>query len=157
MRRLERIVVVFAAGALLWGFGATWLAGAMGWNPVVAAASAAVPVAVFGWLRRGREILDVAAPSFAVAYAAYVGLAIARIAQLDELQPNFRIDLLDHRWPPILMAGLAFALILTVCVAVPASLLQRRRHVETERNTRFLAFIAEHDAAAHAAPKDAPR
>ena len=138
------VVVGYAGLALLWGFGAAWIADVVGWNPVVAAASAVVPVGVFGWLRRGREVLEVAAPSFAVAYAAYVGLAIVRVAQFDELQPQLRIDLLDHRWPPILAAGLAFALILTVCVALPASLLQRSRHVATERDARFLAFIDEH-------------
>ncbi len=147
---------MFALAALPWGFGAAWIADAMGWNPVVAAAAAVVPVAVFGWLRRGRELLDVAAPSFAVAYAAYVGLAIARIAQFDELRPSLRIDLLDQRWPPILLGGVAFALILTVFVAVPASLLQRHQHVETERNARFLAFIAERDAA-RVAREDPPR
>lgn len=156
MRRLKPIVAVFAFAALLWGFGAAWIAGALGWNPVVAAVAAVVPVAVFGWLRRGRELIDVAAPSFAVAYAAYVGLAIVRVAQLDGLQPSFRIDLLDHRWPPVLMAGVAFALILTVCIAVPASLMQRHRHVENERNARFLAFIADRGTA-RVAREEPPR
>jgi hypothetical protein len=119
---------------------------------VVAAASTIVPVAVFGWLRRGREIIDVAAPSFVVSYAAYVGLAMVRIAQFDRVPAHFRIDLLDHRWPPVLMAGVAFALILTVCVAVPASALRRTRHVENERDARFWDIVAEQNAA-RSAPK----
>ena len=148
MRRLEPIVVVFTAGALLWCFGIASFGDVAGWNPVVAAASAVVPVALFGWLRRGREILDVAASAFAVAYAAYVGLAIARIAEFDGVPAHFRIDALDHRWPPILIAGIAFALILTVCAGVPASLIPRRRHADDpEANARFWAFVEEQNAA----------
>ncbi len=153
MKRLEPIVVVFAAGALLWGFGIASFADMAEWNPVAAAASAVVPVALFGWLRRGREILDVAAPAFAVAYAAYVGLAIARLAQFDGVPAHVRIDVLDHRWPPILVAGVAFALILTVCIAVPASMIPRRRRTaNAEGNARFWAFVEEQNAA-HGAPK----
>jgi hypothetical protein len=153
VKRFEPIVVVFPAGALLWGFGIASFGDAAQWSPVVAAASAVVPVALFGWLRRGREILDIAAPAFAVAYAAYVGLAIARIAQFDGVPAHFRIDVLDHRWPPVLVAGIAFALILTVCAAVPASLIPRRRHAaDTEGNARFWAFVEEQNAA-HGAPE----
>jgi hypothetical protein len=156
VKRFEPVViVVFVAGALLWGFGVASFADAAQWNPVVAASSMVVPVALFGWLRRGREILDVAAPAFAVAYAAYVGLAIVRIAQLDGAPAHMRIDVLDHRWPPILMAGIAFALILTVCAGVPASLIPRRRRagqIDTDGNARFWAFVEEHNAA-NGAPK----
>jgi len=152
MRRLEPIVVAFFGIALLWGFATATFADAMGWDPVVAPASTVVVVAVFGWLRRGREILDVAAPAFGVAYAAYVGLAVARLAQFDEAQAHVRIDLLDHRWPPVLLAGVAFALIFTVCVAVPASALRRSRHVENERDVRFWSIVREQNAA-NGAPK----
>ena len=147
MRRLEPIVVAFCGIALLWGFASASFAEAIGWDPVVAPASTAVVVAVFGWLRRGREILDVAAPSFAVSYAAYVGLAVVRLAQFDQAQARFRIDPLDHRWPPVLLAGVAFALIFTVCIAVPASMMLRRRHVENERDDRFWTIVREHNAA----------
>jgi hypothetical protein len=147
---LEPIVVAFCAIALLWGFASASLADALDWDPVVAPASTAVVVAVFGWLRRGREILDVAAPAFAVSYAAYVGLAVVRLAQLDELRAHVKIDPLDHRWPPVLLAGVAFALIFTVCVAVPASALLRRRHVENERDERFWQIVREQNAANHA-------
>ena len=147
MRRLEPVVVVFAVIALLWGFGAAAFADALEWNPVAGAAIAVLPIAVFGWLRRGREIIHVAAPSFVVAYCAYVGVAIVRIAQLDNVPVHFGMDLLDHRWPPVLMAGVAFALITTVFVAVPASWLQRRRHVENERDARFWSIVADANAA----------
>jgi hypothetical protein len=147
---------VFAVIALLWGFGAAAVADALEWNPVAGAAIAVVPIAVFGWLRRGREIIHVAAPSFVVAYCAYVGIAIARMAQLDGVPPHFGMDLLDHRWPPVLMAGIAFALIATVFVAVPASWLQRRRHVENERDTRFWAIVADANAA-HGTTPQPPR
>jgi drug/metabolite transporter superfamily protein YnfA len=147
---LEPIVVAFCGIALLWGCAGASFAEAAGWDPVVAPASTAVLVAVFGWLRRGREILDVAAPAFAVSYAAYVGLAIVRLAQFDQVQAPFRIDPLDHRWPPVLLAGVAFALILTVCIAVPASTLLRRRHVENERDDRFWKIVREQNAANHA-------
>jgi drug/metabolite transporter superfamily protein YnfA len=147
MRRLEPIVVAFFGIALLWGFATAMLADAAGWDPIVAPASTAVPIALFGWLRRGRELLDVAAPAFAVSYAAYIGLAVVRLAQFDEAQAHVRVDLLDHRWPPVLLAGVAFALIFTVCIAVPASALTRRRHVENERDTRFWTIVREQNAA----------
>ncbi len=147
MRRLEPIVVAFSVVALLWGFATASLADANGWNPVVAPLSSAALIAVFGWLRRGREILDVAAPAFAVSYAAYVGLAVARLAQLDQAQAHVRIDVLDHRWPPVLLAGVAFALILTVCIAFPASALRRSRPVRNERDERFWSIVREQNAA----------
>jgi hypothetical protein len=147
MRRLEPVVVAFFGIALAWGFASASLADALGWDPVVAPASTVVVIALFGWLRRGREILDVAAPAFAVSYAAYVGLAVARLAQFDEAQAHVRIDPLDHRWPPVLLAGVAFALILTVCVAAPASMMLRRRHVENERDARFWSIVREQNAA----------
>ncbi len=59
-------------------------------------------------------------------------------------------DPLDHRWPPVLLAGIAFALILTVCIAVPASALRRSRHVENERDTRFWSIVREQNAASRA-------
>jgi hypothetical protein len=147
MRRLEPIVVGFCGIALLWGFASASFADAIGWDPVVAPASTAVVVAMFGWLRRGREILEVAAPAFAVSYAAYVGLAVVRLAQFDQAQTLVRIDPLDHRWPPVLLAGVAFALIFTVCIAVPASMVLRRRHVENERDDRFWQIVREQNAA----------
>ena len=147
MRRLEPIVVVFCGIAPLWGFASASFADAAGWDPVAAPVSTAVLVAVFGWLRRGRELLDIAAPSFAVSYAAYVGLAVARLAQFDQAQVHVKIDLLDHRWPPVLLAGVAFALILTVCIAVPASSMVRHRYAESERDARFWAIVHEQSAA----------
>ena len=147
MRRLEPVVVAFCGVALLWGFASASVAESIGWDPVVAPASTVLVVAVFGWLRRGREILDVAAPAFAVAYAAYVGLAVVRLAQFDGAQTLHRIDPLDHRWPPVLLAGIAFALIFTVCVAVPASMMLRRRYVENERDDRFWQIVREQNAA----------
>ena len=147
MGRLEPIVIVFCGIALLWGFASATFAESVGWDPIIAPASTALVVAVFGWLRRGREILDIAAPSFAVAYFGYVGLAIVRLAQFDAVPASIRIDPLDHRWPPVLLAGIAFALIFTVCIAVPASALVRRPHVGNERDERFWKIVREQNAA----------
>ncbi|HEY0382645.1 MAG TPA: hypothetical protein VGC72_10630 [Candidatus Elarobacter sp.] len=158
MRRLEPVIVMlFAIVALLWGFGAAALAGANGWDPVAGAVSTVVPIALFGWLRRGREIIHVAAPSFVVSYCAYVGVAIVRLAQFDRVPAHFGMDLLDHRWPPVLMAGIAFALIMTVFVAVPASWLQRSRHVENERDARFWSIVADTNAARGKSAQPPPR
>ena len=52
----------------------------------------------------------------------------------------------------MLLAGVAFALIFTVCVAVPASALRRSRHVENERDVRFWSIVREQNAA-NGAPK----
>ena len=147
MGRLEPIVIAFCGISLLWGFASASVAEAIGWDPVVAPASTVLVVAVFGWLRRGRDILDVAAPAFAVSYAAYVGLAVVRLAQFDEAPTLVRIDPLDHRWPPVLLAGIAFALIFTVCIAVPASMMLRHRHVENERDDRFWKIVRDQNAA----------
>ena len=147
MGRLEPIVIVFCGIALLWGFTSATLAESMDWDPVIAPASTAVVVAAFGWLRRGCEILDVAAPSFAVSYFGYVGLAMVRLAQFDGVPASIRIDPLDHRWPPVLLAGIAFALIFTVGIALPASALLRRPHVGNERDERFWKIVREHNAA----------
>ncbi len=147
MRRLEPIVVVFCAVAAAWGFGSASLADAAGWDSVVARRARRGD-------RRGVRVAAPrprdprrAAPAFAVSYAAYVGLAVARLAQFDQVQAHVRIDVLDHRWPPVLLAGVAFALIFTVCIALPASMRRRSAHVRNERDERFWSIVRDQNAA----------
>ena len=143
MSRWEPIVPVFLIIALFWGFGTAYAVDVAGWNPILAPASAAVLVGIFGWLRRGRDILDVAFPSVIVAYAAYIGLALVRVSQSSLLSDQWRIAPLAERWPAVLFAGLPYALILTVAVALPMSLIPIRRHLDPRADERFWTFVKE--------------
>ena len=112
----------------------------------------------FGWMRRDRDAIEVIAPAVVVAYLAYVGLALWRLSQpnmllADQATP-WPIGYLPDRpltdyWPVALIGGIPIALILTVFVAVPASLLPLRRSLDAanaEVDARFAAFFKEWNA-----------
>lgn len=146
MIRWEPIVAVFLVVALLWGLGASLLVDALGWTPLAASGSTVVVVAAFGWTRRGRDILDVLVPAFAVSYAAYLGLALVRASHADLFATHWRIVPVGSHVPEILLGGIAIALMLTICVAIPVSMIPLRTHNEGERDERFWAFVREQNA-----------
>lgn len=145
MVRLDRCTVIFVVGALLWGAGASLAADALDASPLAAPASVLAVVALFAWLRRGRDILDVVAPSFLVSYAGYLGLAIVRASQPNMVAAQWLILSLDRQWPVILLGGVAFALIATVFVGIPVSAIPRRRPKPVE--SPFWDFVHERNAA----------
>ncbi len=143
MSRRKLVVAACAGIAVVWGFGTAFVADAVGYSPLVAPATAVVLLAIFGWMRRGHDVVDVFASSFAVAYAAYIGLAVARVSQPNMLASEYWIAPLNERWPAVLMAGLPYALILTVIIAVPLSLIPRRRQIDAKAHERFWSFVRE--------------
>jgi len=158
MARWEPSVWLFVAIALLWGCGAAVLGDRADWNPLVAPASTVVLLAAFGWVRRKRDAIEVIAPAVVVAYLAYAGLAIWRLSQpnmllADQATP-WPIGYLPDRpltdyWPVALIGGIPVAMILTVFVAVPASMLPLRRSLDAanaEVDARFAAFFKEWNA-----------
>ena len=161
----EPVVVAFVALGLICSYAAAVLGAAAGLNPLIGAAGTVVVVGAFGWTRRDRDILDVALPSFCVAYAAYVGLALARVSHTTLTNPGVyhvnqlaELGPLSARWPVVLAGGIPFALILMVGVAVPVSMIPVRRSVDPHANDRLWDFVAEHNAHAddvrQAAPTD---
>jgi hypothetical protein len=134
------MVIGFAAIALVWGYGAAILGDAAGLEPVIVPATFALLVAGVAWMRRGRDVLDVVVPAFVVAYAAYVGLAAAR-APGTTIASLYNIGSLAGKWPLLLTAGVPFALISTVAVAVPVSLIPRRRTLDPHADEAFWTFV----------------
>jgi len=151
--RTIRVVAVFVGVALLWGFGSAKLGDAADWNPLVAPVSMVLVLAAFGWMRRGYEILDVVAPAFAVSYAAYAGLVIERLSQANVVATNSRIAPLVDLWPVVLFTGVPFALILTVFVAVPASMIPQRGRTAGDDHARFWSFVQQQNEALLQPPK----
>ena len=147
MFRREPVVAVFVAIALIWGYGTAVLAEAAGLNPLVAPASIAVVTAAFGWMRRGRDVVEVIGAALAVSYAAYVGLALARVPHSDAMLVHWTITPLRGQWLAALIGGLPFALIFTIFVAVPASWIPRRGHAGPAVEDRLGAFIRDYDPA----------
>lgn len=138
-----RIAVVFLGLALVWGFGAATTGDAAGWSPLVAPVSSVIVIGAFGWLRRGRDVVDVFAQGIGVSYAAFLGLALARVTQPNMIAADWWLEPLNARWPVVLLAGIAYALILTVFVAIPIALIPVRPHLDIERNARFLSLITD--------------
>jgi hypothetical protein len=139
-----RVTIAFVVVAIGWSFGAAIVGDALGWNALVVPLGSALVVALFGWSRRGRDVVDVFAAAMMVSYAAFLGLALARIVNpivLAEEPAMWYGSELHLRWPVVLLAGLAYALILTTFVAIPFALIPVRPRVEVERNVRFLSLI----------------
>lgn len=138
------LTVVAVAAALTLGWGAvTALAGsARGWNPVVAPAMLAVPVAAFGVLCRDRDVAEALGAAFVVSYAGYLGLAAERASHPDLVYTALSIAPLSSMWPVIVLAGIPFALILAVTVALPCSRLPVRSHATRDAEA-FWTAIAE--------------
>jgi hypothetical protein len=159
----EPLVAAFVVLGLVGSYAAAALCAAAGLNPLIGAAGTVVVVGAFGWTRRDRDILDVALPSFCVAYAAYVGLALARVPHT-AIQPRHfwqaipftYLGALSAKWPLVLVGGIPFALILMVAVAVPISMIPVRRPVDPHANDRLWDFVAERNAHADDVRQAAP-
>ena len=152
----RRIALAFVLAALLCGYGACVAVDAAGWNPLFAVLPVVGVLAVFGWIRRAHDILAVVLPAIAIAYAGYLGIAFVRVPHTN-LSITGRSGYaalsgpLGQRWPLILMAGLPFALILTVAVALPVSKIRTRRRVR-HADDALWAFISEQSARAAKTP-----
>jgi len=92
-----------------------------------------------------RDVVDVFAQGIGISYAAFLGLALARVTQPNMIAADWWLEAAQRPLAGVLLAGLAYALILTVFVAIPIALIPVRPHLDTERNARFLAFL--HDLA----------
>lgn len=143
MNRWEPVVPVFVVVAFLWGFAGARLIDALGWNPLVASVSIALVVGAFGWMRRGRDILDVLAPGFAVSYAAYIGLALVRASHDDLFATHWKIVPVRSHVPEILLGGVALALMITICVAIPLSMIPVAQRAAKTDHERFWRFVRE--------------
>ena len=158
MRHKDAIVIAgWVATTLVLSYVATLLSGMARANPVLVFVGCAVLVGAFGWTRRDRDVLEVAFPSFFVAYAAYLGIVIARVPTTVmmkaspsawQLGPLVPVGALAERWPLVLLAGLPVALVLTVTIAVPISMIPKRRKLDPHAHDRFWAVVAERNARA---------
>lgn len=155
MARWEPSVWAFVGVALIWGCGAAVLGDRADWSPLAAPASTVVLLAAFGWMRRRHDAIEVIAQALVIAYLAYAGLAMWRLSQpnllLSEAGTPWPIGwvsdgpLTDY-WPVALIGGIPIALILTIFVAVPASMLPLRRSFDAasaEADARFAVFFKE--------------
>ncbi len=143
---MVRVTIAFVVLAIGSSFGAAIVGDALGWNALIVPFGSAALVALYGWSRRGRDVVDVFASAMVVSYAAFLGLALARVANPIVLasEPAMWYGAELHpRWPAVLLAGLAYALILSTFAAIPAALIPVRPHLERERNERFLTLIGQ--------------
>jgi hypothetical protein len=148
VRALSPVVVGFAAAALIGGYAASALGTGAGFNAVVAPLALVAVMAAFGWTRSGRDVLDVFGPSFLVAYAGFLGVALARVPHTSLPHANswwsgplIAAGPLSNLWPLVLVGGAIVALVLTIAVAVPVSLIPVRRTREPGANAEFFAFL----------------
>jgi hypothetical protein len=156
----------FVVAALVAGWGAGRIVDdSLQWNALAGVVPIAVLVALFGWWRRDRDVVDVFAGGWLVAYAGFLGLAAARVPRLPSvgmqgwgLDSVLRPSQLGDQWPVVLLGGVAFALIATVAVALPASALPRRHPRDAnpparEANDALWRFVEQHIAQPPAAHK----
>ena len=164
MKAVNPVVAGFVGLALIGGYGASVLCTAAGINAVVVPIALVVLMAAFGWTRRDRDVLDVFVPSFLVAYAGFLGVALARVPHTSlprrndvwYVGPLMSSGPLSDLWPLVLVGGVVIALVLTIAVAVPVSMIPVRRAAVPGANDRFLAFIAERGASAETQLKAVP-
>ena len=158
MSRWQPVDVAFVGLALPWGVAAAILTGTEGWSWLIALAAVAGLAGGFGWLRRGREIGDVFVPAFVLAYVAIAGLALTRLAQAGAFDVTGFADTSTARWAPIadpyaarwpaiLLGGIPLALTCAIFVALPLSVLPRRRPPPREADEQFWAFVRAQNAA----------
>jgi hypothetical protein len=153
----RRIALAFVLAALLCGYGACTVVDTAGWNALLAVVPVAAVLAVFGWFRRTHDILAVVLPAVVIAYSGYVGIAIARVPHMTTIIAASALGGAgfltpeDSRWPLVLTAGLPFALILTVAVALPVSKIRTRRQA-SHADDALWAFISEQSARAAKTP-----
>ncbi len=140
-------VAPFVGASLACGFGLAEFGDRADWNPLVAPAGAALVAAVYGLLRRGRDIVELFGPFLLIAYAAFAGLAISRMAYPNLIAALWKFDPMIDRLPVVLLGGVAYALVVTVFVALPASKLSRWRRRASERDERFWSFVHERASA----------
>jgi hypothetical protein len=140
-------VAAFVVASLACGFALAEFGDRAGWNPLLAPAGAALIAAGYGLLRRGRDIVEVFGPSLLIAYAAFAGLAISRVAHPNVIAALWMFDPMIDRLPVILFGGIAYALVVTVFVVLPASKLARWHRHPSERDDRFWSFIHERASA----------
>ncbi len=139
-------IAALAAAALLWGTAAAVLSDRAGWPWYGAPVAIVALAAAFGWLCRGREAATVFGLGFVLAYAAIAGLALVRFAELDPWEATALVWPYAARWPAIALGAIPYALMCTIFVAMPASLLPRRRRA-SGNGERFWAFVREREAA----------
>jgi hypothetical protein len=147
-------VIALVGIALLGGYGAGVVVDAAKLTPLLAVAVVTFVVAAFAWRRRDYDILEVAGPSFLVAYAGYAGIAVARAAhavataplQALPFGPLADVGVLAELWPMILVGGIPFALVLTVVVALPISMIPVRRRTDSRAHDALWKFIEERNA-----------
>ena len=138
------MAVAFIATAALWGYGAAVLCDALQLEPAVAVLAIAPVVAAFAWFERRRDVARMLIATIIVAYAAYVGIAIARVPATF-MTTMWTIGPLAAKWPVVLLAGIPFALILTVTIAAPIALIPVRRAIDPHADEAFWTFFGSRD------------
>jgi hypothetical protein len=140
-------VAAFVVASLACGFVLAEFGDRADWNPLVAPAGAALVAALYGLSRRGRDLVEVIGPSLLIAYAAFAGLAISRMGHPNVVAAQWLFDPMIDRLPAVLLGGVAYALVVSVFVALPASKLSRWRCRASERDDRFWSFVHERASA----------
>lgn len=151
MRRWSLGFWVCLVAAPVWGFEVSALGDRLDWSPLVASLSPIALVAFVGWLARGRELIAVFAAAVAVAYGAFIGLALARAIDANVIALGYGAGPLRHNWPVpitswplVLFAGIAYAFVFAILAALPASRLVARPQIDAEMDQRFWTFVKEH-------------
>lgn len=142
---------VCLAAAPAWGFGLSLLGDRLDWSPLVASISPLALVAFTGWLARGRDPIEVFPPAVAVAFGAFVGLALARAVDSNLLAATYGAGALYRHWPIpvtswplVLVGGVVYAFVFAILGALPASRLVPRPQIDADLDRRFWNFVKEH-------------
>jgi hypothetical protein len=140
-------VATFVVASLACGFFLAEFGDRADWDPLVAPAGAALVAALYGHSRRGRDLVEVIGPSLLIAYAAFAGVAISRMGHPNVIAAQWMFDPMIDRLPVVLLGGVAYALVVTVFLALPASKLARWHCRASERDDRFWTFVHERASA----------
>ena len=148
---MRALVAWIAAGAVT-GFAVMWLVDAAGAEPLLGTLGLVAVIAAFGWMRRGRDTVEVVGGGFAIAYAGFLAAAAARVPHImlpvplaTGYGPVAMSGALGNYWLVIVFAAIAAALVLACGLAWPLSALPHRHAPADGTHEAFWSFVNDYN------------
>jgi hypothetical protein len=153
-------IIVFGAAAIAAGYGGSLLCANGHLNPLIANIPAIGVIALFARRHRHDDILVFVLVSIGIAYCGFLGLVMAVVPTMTITPPHSVEALgvgvagpLRNRLPIVFFAGIPYALVLSLAIALPVSKLRFRAAPTPNRDDPMWQAIHERAVSRAHAPK----